>query len=116
VRKFLSFWEGSRLASSYFYTTWTFDFEAIAAMTETFDTARTPGDLDAPEVEQVIAERIIAAAKPGRCDRARLLEAALREASQAILGVVVPTAFKKRSTACCSPTARRNMPIVDARL
>jgi hypothetical protein len=50
-------------------------------MTETFDTARKPGDIDEPEVAQVIAERIIAAAKLGGHDPARLLEAALREAS-----------------------------------
>jgi hypothetical protein len=58
-----------------------FDPEEIAAMTEAFDAAcKTLGDIDQPEVaREVIAGRIIAAAKLGERDPARLLEAALRK-------------------------------------
>lgn len=52
-----------------------------------------PGDVAEPEVGQVIAEGTIAAAKLRERDPARLLEAALREASKPMLGVVVRTAF-----------------------
>jgi hypothetical protein len=58
-----------------------FDPVAIAAMTEAFDAAcEKLGDIDQPEVaREVIAGRIIAAAKFGERDPARLLEAALRK-------------------------------------
>jgi hypothetical protein len=57
-----------------------FDPEAIAAMTKAFDAACNKlGDVDQPEVaREVIAGRIIAAARLGERDPARLLEAALR--------------------------------------
>ncbi len=56
-----------------------FDPEAIAAMSEAFDTACNKlQDTDQPEVtREVIAGRIIAAARLGERDPARLLEAAL---------------------------------------
>jgi hypothetical protein len=58
-----------------------FDPEVIAAMTEAFDAAcEKLGDIDQPEVaRELIAGRIIAAAKFGERDPARLLEAALRK-------------------------------------
>jgi hypothetical protein len=58
-----------------------FDPEAIAAMTEAFDAAcEKQSDMDQPEVaREVIAGRIIAAARLGERDPARLLEAALRK-------------------------------------
>jgi hypothetical protein len=57
-----------------------FGREASAAMTEALDVAREkPGDIDEPEVaREVIAGRIIAAARLGERDPACLLEAALR--------------------------------------
>jgi hypothetical protein len=57
-----------------------FDPEAIAAMTEAFDAAcQEVGDNDQPEVtREVIAGRIIAAARLDERDPVRLLEAALR--------------------------------------
>jgi hypothetical protein len=57
-----------------------FDPEAIAAMTEAFDAAcEKLSGTDQPEVtHEVIAGRIIAAARLGERDPARLLEAALR--------------------------------------
>jgi hypothetical protein len=56
-----------------------FEPEAIAAMTEAFDAAcQKLGDIDQVEVaREVIAGRIIAAARLGERDPARLLEAAL---------------------------------------
>jgi hypothetical protein len=59
-----------------------FDPEAIAAMTEAFDAAcEMLGDIQEPEVRrEVIAGRIIAAARLGERDPSRLLEAALRKA------------------------------------
>jgi hypothetical protein len=56
-----------------------FDPEAIAAMTEAFDVAcEKLGDTDQPEVSRkLIAGRIIAAARFGERDPARLLAAAL---------------------------------------
>jgi hypothetical protein len=61
-----------------------FDPEAIAAMTEAFDAAcEKLGDIDQPEVaREVIAGRIIAAARLGERDPARLLEAALSKFSR----------------------------------
>ena len=58
-----------------------FDPEAIAAITAAFDAAcEKLGDIDQPEVvREVIAGRIIAAARFGERDPARLLEAALRK-------------------------------------
>jgi hypothetical protein len=58
-----------------------FDPEAIAAMTKAFDAAcEKLGDIDQPEVaREIIAGRIIAAARFGERDPARLLEAALRK-------------------------------------
>jgi hypothetical protein len=58
-----------------------FDPEAIAAITEAFDAAcKKLGDIDQPEVaREVIAGRIIAAARFGERDPIRLLEAALRK-------------------------------------
>jgi hypothetical protein len=58
-----------------------FDPEAIAAMTEAFDAAcEKLGDIHQPEVaREVIAGRIIAAARHDERDPARLLEAALRK-------------------------------------
>jgi hypothetical protein len=58
-----------------------FDPEAIAAMSEVLDAACGKlGDTDQPEVaREVIAGRIIAAARFGERDPARLLEAALRK-------------------------------------
>jgi hypothetical protein len=58
-----------------------FDAEATATMTEAFDAAcEKLGDTDQPEVaREVIAGRIIAAARFGERDPARLLEAALRK-------------------------------------
>jgi hypothetical protein len=58
-----------------------FDAEAVAAMSEAFDAAcETLGDIDQPEVaREVIAGRIIAAARLGERDPTRLLEAALRK-------------------------------------
>jgi hypothetical protein len=58
-----------------------FDAEAIAAMTEAFDAAcEKLGDTDQPEVtREVIAGRIVAAARFGERDPARLLAAALRK-------------------------------------
>jgi hypothetical protein len=58
-----------------------FDAEATAAITEAFDAAcEKLGDTDQPEVvREVIAGRIIAAARFGERDPARLLEAALRK-------------------------------------
>jgi hypothetical protein len=58
-----------------------FDPEAIAAMTEAFDAAcEKLGDIDQPEVAgERIAGRIIAAAKLGERDPARLLAAALQK-------------------------------------
>jgi hypothetical protein len=58
-----------------------FDPEAIAAITEAFDAAcEKLSDTDQPEVtREVIAGRIIAAARLGERDPARLLEAALRK-------------------------------------
>jgi hypothetical protein len=55
--------------------------DAIAAMTEAFDAAcERLRDIDQPEVKrEVIAGRIIAAARFGERDPARLLEAALRQ-------------------------------------
>jgi hypothetical protein len=56
-----------------------FDPEAVAAMTEAFDTAcREIQDTDQPEVRrEVIAGRIIAAARLGEREPVRFLEAAL---------------------------------------
>ncbi len=56
-----------------------FDSETVAAMTEAFDAAcEKLSDTDQPEVtREVIAGRIIAAARFGERDPARLLEAAL---------------------------------------
>jgi hypothetical protein len=56
-----------------------FDPEAIAAMSEALEAAlKKLGDIDQPEVvREIIAGRIIAAAKFGERDAARLLEAAL---------------------------------------
>ena len=58
-----------------------FDPKAIAAMTEAFDAAcKKLSDTDQPEVtREVLAGRIIAAARFGERDPARLLEAALRK-------------------------------------
>jgi hypothetical protein len=58
-----------------------FDPEAIGAMIEAFDAAcEKLGDIDQPEVaREVIAGRIIAAARLGERDPARLVEAALRK-------------------------------------
>jgi hypothetical protein len=58
-----------------------FDPAAIAAITEAFDAAcEKLSDTDQPEVmREVIAGRIIAAARLGERDPARLLEAALRK-------------------------------------
>jgi hypothetical protein len=60
-----------------------FDPEAIAAITEAFDAACEKlerNNLGQPEVtREVIAGRIIAAARLGERDAARLLEAALRK-------------------------------------
>jgi hypothetical protein len=58
-----------------------FDPNAITAMTEAFDAAcEKLSDTDQPEVtREVIAGRIIAAARLGERDPARLLEAALRK-------------------------------------
>jgi hypothetical protein len=58
-----------------------FDPEVIAAMSEVLDAAcEKLGDTDQPEVaREVIAGRIIAAARLGERDPARLLEAALRK-------------------------------------
>jgi hypothetical protein len=58
-----------------------FDPEAIAAMGEAFDAACNElQNTDQPEVtREVIAGRIIAAARLGERDTARLLEAALRK-------------------------------------
>ena len=58
-----------------------FDPKAIAAMTEAFDAAcEKLSDTDQPEVtREVIAGRIIAAAKLGERDPIRLQEAALRK-------------------------------------
>jgi hypothetical protein len=54
-----------------------FDPEALAAMCEAFDAACENGQ---PEVaREVIANRIIAAARLGERDPARLVEAALRK-------------------------------------
>jgi hypothetical protein len=57
-----------------------FDAEAVAAISDAFDAAcEKLGDTDQPEVaREVIAGRIIAAAKLGERDPARLVEAALR--------------------------------------
>jgi hypothetical protein len=59
-----------------------FDPEVPTTMTEAYDIAcEKPGDTDQPEVaREVIAGRIIAAARFGERDPARLLEAALRKA------------------------------------
>jgi hypothetical protein len=56
-----------------------FDAEVVAAMCEAFDAASEKlGDIDQPEVaREAIATRIIAAARRGERDPARLLEAAL---------------------------------------
>jgi hypothetical protein len=56
-----------------------FDAEVVAAMSEAFDAAcEKLGDTDQPEVtREVIAGRIIAAARFGERNPARLLEAAL---------------------------------------
>ena len=58
-----------------------FDPETIAAMSEVLNAAcEKLGDIDQPEVaREVIAGRIIAAARLGERDPARLLEAALRK-------------------------------------
>jgi hypothetical protein len=58
-----------------------FDPETIATMSEVLEAAcEKVGDTDQPEVaREVIAGRIIAAAKLGERDPARLLEAALRK-------------------------------------
>jgi hypothetical protein len=58
-----------------------FEPEATAAMTEAFDAAcEKLGHIDQAEVaREVIAGRIIAAARLGERDPARLLEAALRK-------------------------------------
>jgi hypothetical protein len=58
-----------------------FDPETIVAMSEVLDAAcEKLGDTDQPEVaREVIAGRIIAAARLGERDPARLLEAALRK-------------------------------------
>jgi hypothetical protein len=58
-----------------------FEPEAIAAMSKVLDAAcETLGDTDQPELaREVIAGRIIAAARLGERDPARLLEAALRK-------------------------------------
>jgi hypothetical protein len=65
------------------------DPEAIAAMTEAFDAAREKlGDINQPEVaREVIAGRIIAVARLGERDPARLLEAALSKFSRTIARV-----------------------------
>jgi hypothetical protein len=57
-----------------------FDPEAIAAMSEALEAAlKKLGDTGQPEVvREIIAGRIIAAAKLGERDPTRLLEAALR--------------------------------------
>jgi hypothetical protein len=57
-----------------------FDPETIATMSEVLDIAcEKVGDTDRPEVtREVLAGRIIAAAKLGEREPARLLEAALR--------------------------------------
>jgi hypothetical protein len=56
-----------------------FDPEAVAAMSNAFDAAcERLSDTDQPEVtREVVAGRIIAAARLGERDQARLLEAAL---------------------------------------
>jgi hypothetical protein len=56
-----------------------FDSETVAAMSEAFDAAcEKLGDTDQPEVgREAIAGRIMAAARLGERDPARLLEAAL---------------------------------------
>jgi hypothetical protein len=56
-----------------------FDADVVAAMTEAFDAAcEKLADVDQPEVSrEVIAGRIIAAARRGERDPARLLDAAL---------------------------------------
>ncbi len=58
-----------------------FDPETIAAMGDVLDAAcEKLGDTDQPEVaREVIAGRIVAAARLGERDPARLLEAALRK-------------------------------------
>jgi hypothetical protein len=58
-----------------------FDPEAIVAMSDAIDAAcEELGDTDQPEVaREIIAGRIVAAARFGERDRARLLEAALRK-------------------------------------
>ena len=58
-----------------------FDPEAIAAMNEAFDAAcKELGDTGQPEAaREVIAGRIIAAARLGERDPVRLREAALRK-------------------------------------
>jgi hypothetical protein len=58
-----------------------FDPEAIAAITEVLDAAcEKLGEIEHPEIaREVIARRIIAAARFGERDPARLLEAALRD-------------------------------------
>ena len=58
-----------------------FDPDAIAAMTQAFDAAcEKLADIDQPEVaREVIAGRIIAAARLSERDPARLLDAALRK-------------------------------------
>jgi hypothetical protein len=55
--------------------------EAIAAMSEALEAAcEELGDTDRPQaVREIVALRIIAAAKLGECDPTRLREAALRE-------------------------------------
>jgi hypothetical protein len=58
-----------------------FDPDAISAMIEALDGAcEKLGDIDQPDVaREVIAGRIIAAARHGERDAARLLKAALRK-------------------------------------
>jgi hypothetical protein len=58
-----------------------FDPETIAVMSEALEAAlKKLGDIDQPEVmREIIAARIIAVAKLGERDPARLLEAALRK-------------------------------------
>jgi hypothetical protein len=75
------YWGGAAMPIRTFIQPGAFDPEAIGAMIEAFDAAcEKLGDIDQPEVaREVIAGRIIAAARLGERDPARLVEAALRK-------------------------------------
>jgi hypothetical protein len=80
-RNYLPHWEVAAMPIRALALPGAFEPEAIGAMSEALDAAcEKLGDTDRPELaREVIAGRIIAAARFGERDPVRLLEAALRK-------------------------------------